>query len=1015
MGRAAARAATRDAALAQAFEAERRLAFIRVLVVLSGTILYPLMDPEGTIPWMAWSLLVAAWGYSLGTVVLEPYRRFAVLRSSYFLSATDSVFTVLWLAATGGFASPFFVVIYVGIVAVAFRFPPIQTVYATAAYGGTYAAMVAVLGQWKGNEVDLAVRLVYCAFAGLLGAAVSQTVRTETQRHHEAARQVLDLRRHDDMLHDLVEAVPQGIFVLDHQRRVLLANREASTMFGFPAGHPPSSLDEVFAASSHANLPQLVASLRRTSGLAPTAVPLELSGRRADGRQFPIELILAPFRTETQAFVLATMRDLSGVRSMDARLRASQEGLRQAQTVARLGNWEWDLKADHVEWSEELYRLFGLDPSHGPLTYADFLSRVHPEDRGMVDRTVRSSAQTLAPYEFDHRVVWPDGTVRWLQGRGKVEAGSNGKPIRMFGTAQDITGRKEVEVSRAETERRFELLGEHASDLILLLDGTLTIRYASAAGRTLLGYEPAEMAGHSILDFVRPEHRDQALARLRPADGADQQRCLVRFQRKGGGIAWLDTIYRFGREAPGGVVKEIVGIARDASDAVLRDQESALLNELTRLVTEAPTLEQAIARSLEFLCQTMEFDLAELWAPGPSPSILSPRQVWHKDAPGLARVAEEGRRLQTKAGTGLASKVWDTGKSVLAHGPFDEKDWARHEALRQASAKWAALIPIQVDGEPLGVMLLLSCHGEPPERDLWQERVATLSGVGRKLGYFLRRKEEQHRKAELDRLQEQDRFRGQFINSAAHELRTPLTPIRLQVHLLQTLAGPDLKPEQRKGLEILARNVDRLNELVNDVLDGARLQAGRLRLAKKVVNVNQLVREAAESFQEPARLAGLALHWTGEAAVHVEGDAIRLSQVLFNLLGNAVKFTPAGGRIEIRSSAVGNLAVIRVHDTGIGLSSSQIARLFQPFTQLHEDILPNHRGTGLGLFISRGIVELHGGRLRCESQGAGAGATFVVELPRIERTLVSAPSAAPAAIYSNPARRRVPQRIRDLV
>lgn len=222
-------------------------------------------------------------------------------------------------------------------------------------------------------------------------------------------------------------------------------------------------------------------------------------------------------------------------------------------------------------------------------------------------------------------------------------------------------------------------------------------------------------------------------------------------------------------------------------------------------------------------------------------------------------------------------------------------------------------------------------------------------------------------------------FKSQFINTAAHELNTPLTPIRLQMHLLK-INPVGLAAEQQRSLQILERNVDRLARLIQDVLDAARLQSARLSVQKKALDLQDVLQEAADSFRDPCREAGLRLEYERGPPLPVFGDDRRLVQVLYNLLGNALKFTPAGGSIRIDSSLKDGVVVVRVIDTGHGLGPEDQARLFQPFSQAG-DPDGKRQGTGLGLYISRGIAELHGGRLWSESPGRGMGATFTIELP----------------------------------
>jgi PAS domain S-box-containing protein len=287
------------------------------------------------------------------------------------------------------------------------------------------------------------------------------------------------------------------------------------------------------------------------------------------------------------------------------------------------------------------------------------------------------------------------------------------------------------------------------------------------------------------------------------------------------------------------------------------------------------------------------------------------------------------------------------------------------------------------------------------------------AAIQRSLTEEARREADVHQR-EIQQLKDRDEFRSNFINTAAHELRTPLTPIKLQLHVLKTVRGGELSPEQHRSLQILDRNVDRLSQLVQDVLDGARLQAGRLQLAMRPVDLNALVKEAIESFQEPARQAGLTLEYELGGNLVVEADANRLTQVMFNLLSNAVKYTPEGGHLRVETGKSGDRVFVRVRDTGTGLSAEQISRLFKPFSQVHDTMQTSAPGTGLGLYISKGIIELHGGRIWAESPGPRLGSVFSFEVAASKAARPVPP--VPARPTDRPtAREALARRVRELI
>lgn len=250
-----------------------------------------------------------------------------------------------------------------------------------------------------------------------------------------------------------------------------------------------------------------------------------------------------------------------------------------------------------------------------------------------------------------------------------------------------------------------------------------------------------------------------------------------------------------------------------------------------------------------------------------------------------------------------------------------------------------------------------------------------------------RRREEEERRASFEERKQQEQralieaFKVRFVNRAAHELATPLTPIVLQIQLLSCGGAGPLTGRQRKAVCILERNVALLNGILQRILDVARLDAGRLPLARRRVDLCDVVRDEVESFRPVAEAKGVALACDASGGLDVEADADRLRQVLAILLDNALKFTPAPGRVTVRARPFDGAGLVEVEDTGAGVAPDDLPRLFRPFSQAFDTEQSTRPGAGLGLAVARGIVELHGGRIWCASPGHGQGATFAFSLP----------------------------------
>ena len=237
--------------------------------------------------------------------------------------------------------------------------------------------------------------------------------------------------------------------------------------------------------------------------------------------------------------------------------------------------------------------------------------------------------------------------------------------------------------------------------------------------------------------------------------------------------------------------------------------------------------------------------------------------------------------------------------------------------------------------------------------------------------------------------------KDQLLAVLSHELRTPLTPIFAILAAIERY--PDVPEKIRSDLHVISRNLQLEARLIDDLLDLTRINKGKISLVREIVDVHDLIRSVRQLCQVAVDAQQVQFEMHLEAhRYHLLGDAGRLQQVLWNLFSNAIKFTPAGGTIELRTSIVGNAEFcLRLTDNGRGIGTDLLERIFQPFEQGDISVPPEFGGLGLGLAIAKGIVDAHDGRIQAESSGMGRGATFTVILPLAE---------APQVLPTEPAR-----------
>jgi PAS domain S-box-containing protein len=351
------------------------------------------------------------------------------------------------------------------------------------------------------------------------------------------------------------------------------------------------------------------------------------------------------------------------------------------------------------------------------------------------------------------------------------------------------------------------------------------------------------------------------------------------------------------------------------------------------------------------------------------------------------------------------NRAWEriTGYS-LEENPTLET-WAAASWDRSSARTMLEQIYHAGDGDA-GIPLELPLRTKDGQYRRWRE-VRMISA----LDLTERKAAEEERNRALDQAEAANNSKDQFLATLSHELRTPLNAILGWIFLMkQDSVQPEL---QKEGLEVIERNARAQSNLIADLLDISRIVAGKLRLEPRALNFVACLERAINNVRplatekavqvvnrvDPALLPRIAMY----------GDPVRVEQVLLNVLVNAIKFTPPGGRVEVSVKLSDSLVRLTVTDTGIGISPEFLFCLFDRFSQADES-LRKDRGLGLGLTISRHIVELHGGKISAISEGPGKGASFTIQLPTASDQLANLPDQASLPNY----REQYTQRLDDV-
>jgi PAS domain S-box-containing protein len=564
-------------------------------------------------------------------------------------------------------------------------------------------------------------------------------------------------------------------------------------------------------------------------------------------------------------------------------------------------------------------------------TYA---SIIHPEDASHVEETVGDGA----PYSVEYRIVHADGGVRWVFERGQAVRDAAGE-LWLDGAIFDISEQKAAEEERV----KLAVIVESSDDAIMSgsTDGLLTSWNPGA--ERMFGYSAEEVIGKPITLLTPPDRAGEPNERLHEvlASGDVVHVETVR-RRKDGGLVEVAFTYSPIRNGNG----EIVGVSAIARDIGERRRAEAALGE-----SEAKF--RAMVETTQEWVWAVDEQGRHIYSNPGVERILGYRPDELFDRDGVDLVHEEDRDLVT----------WLThDKRVRKEGWSGIVLRWRHKDGSYRYLETSATPVLDEAGELRGF--------RGTDRDV-TDRVQAEQERERLLA---------RERAQNQRLRELDKLKDEFIALVSHELRTPLTSIRGYTELLLDGAAGDISDDQRQFLGVVDRNSQRLLHLVGDLLFLAQIEAGKLALDLGAIDLAAVASDSVEAARPAAEEREITLTLATSPVPLLAGDHARLGQLVDNLVSNAIKFTPAAGRVDVRVRSHKGQAVIEVRDSGIGIPKGEKKFLFQRFYRTSSATEQAIQGTGLGLAISKAIVEAHGGAIAVESR-EGAGTTFRVTLP----------------------------------
>ena len=595
-------------------------------------------------------------------------------------------------------------------------------------------------------------------------------------------------------------------------------------------------------------------------------------------------------------------------------------------------DWEyWIAPEGRLRWmSPSSERVTGRDATAFFLDPGLLEAILHPEDRPLAGAYLHQGNRDGSPNCLNFRILRPDGEVRWIEQICQTIYEADGELVGTRASNRDVTDRMLMEQALRESETQFRLMFELATVGMALVDpeSRRLVRVNQRLCR-LLGYEADELLETTFYLLTHPEDRDKDLVSYRRAMRKEDSDYFTekRYIRKDGQIVWALVNAAFIRDADGRPLKAVAAII-DITD---RRRAEARARELAAVVE----------------CSS--------------------------DFIGIAGLDERCLYLN-QAGQALVGLDGDEEvQSIKVEELVFPEDlpFARNVVLPAilASGRWAGEFRFRHfrTGEPIAVY--------------WDALRIDDPETGRPLRLATVTRDIRREKAAEEALLQADRRKDEFLAMLGHELRNPMAPIRNAVEIIRHVGiGED--PRTAWAIEVLDRQTAHMSRLLDDLLDVSRIVRGCLDLERSAVQVSDIVQQAVDGVQSLMQQRRHHFTWDLPTPdILVEGDPVRLSQVLLNLLVNAAKYTPEGGNVRIETAIGQGEVLIRVRDNGQGMAPEQIGSLFSIFSPGVRPPDTPSGGLGLGLAIARRLTEMHGGRLEVFSDGIGLGTEVQLHLP----------------------------------
>ncbi|MBS1637572.1 MAG: PAS domain-containing protein [Bacteroidetes bacterium] len=792
------------------------------------------------------------------------------------------------------------------------------------------------------------------------------------------------IKQKTDYIQSIISALPDVILNIDRDYIVTFCNAGETTM----KWHTPEDIKgkNIYTIFSE-NIAELFARNIDKALKVGYSEVFEYKAQFPDGENWLENRITRINEKE----VLCLSRNITERKISEHHLRESEANLKEAESIAKIGRWELDLKTKRLFWSDSLYEIFETTKNRFDATYDSFLKIIHPEDRNILDLSYTNSIKNKLPYVIEHRILLKDGRVKWIKETCRTDYDAEGNALRSVGIAQDITSSKESELELIRTKESL-----YRTNQIAKIGGwehsfITNETYWSDITREIFEADASETASlEAVIQHRKTEQgRYELIASIEMAKALgssyDMEVEIVTFK---GRTRWVRSIGE--TEMKNGKCIRIYGTMQDVTEKKNLQEKLKKQLYISEAVNEINSyyLNPRIARQTLFekmlsvlleITESSEGFIAEFIPKHDDHSlkILSSNNIPLLD--------EMSNMLSTGPGPEQHNDVIATIIKTKVPILYQRQNQSEQGSLALSipdSTKYYMAIPIEADNEITGMILLANKNKEYEKNiiDLLKPFIFSYATI-----IQAKREEEKRIKSEELAIQA-SKSKSEFLANMSHEIRTPMNAI---LGFAELLKGNAFSKKHEEYIDGILTGGNSLLSLINDILDLSKIESGKFELINTPVHLEELLNEINQLFLR--KIIDTKLKFDVIIQPDVPSciliDELRLKQILFNIVGNALKFTQFGS-VSIVISAEGtntnvlDALIIEVKDTGIGIPKSQQQVIFEPFKQMDGQSSRKYGGTGLGLAITKRLVEMMNGKILIESE-VGRGTLIKITFPNI--------------------------------